>query len=70
MNIDNIRWDLECLVSKRPLAQNDSLVCLLQRLDVASKSPNLHEQLKHYLSKRSYVKAIEWLDNPDMPHRQ
>lgn len=42
---------------------------VLARLDAASKDPGLPERLEHYLSKRSYVKALEWLDNPDLPHQ-
>lgn len=42
---------------------------VLVNLDAAAKQPDLHERLEHYLSKRSYVKALEWIDNPDLPHQ-
>lgn len=42
---------------------------VLARLDGFAAQPDLPERLEHYVSKRSYVKALEWLDNPDTPHR-
>jgi len=41
---------------------------VLQRLDVVSREPDLPSQMQHYLSKRSYLKALDWLDNPEAPH--
>jgi len=45
------------------------MVEVLARLDQASKEAGLPDRLVHYLSKRSYVKALEWLDAPETPHR-
>lgn len=39
-------------------------------LDQLARDETLPGDLAHYLSRRSYVKALEWLDHPDMPHRQ
>jgi len=40
----------------------------LRRLDRIASEESLPRDLAHYLSRRSYVKALEWLDHPDMPH--
>lgn len=40
----------------------------LARLDAMAADESLPNDLAHYLSRRSYVKALECLDNPDMPH--
>lgn len=41
----------------------------LARLDAIVADEALPKDLAHYLSRRSYVKALECLDNPDMPHK-
>jgi hypothetical protein len=64
---DHLRADLETVTQQRALAPQDSYVQLLARLDAAQQAA-LPERLQHYLSRRSYVKALQWLDNPDLPH--
>ena len=67
MYYDFIRKDLEFVTQMRELEAGDSLVDALKRLDEAQRN-DLPDRLQHYLSKRSYTKALLWLDNPDMPH--
>ena len=67
MQYDFIRKDLEFVTQKRVLEVGDSLVEVLKRLDDAQYT-DLPDRLQHFLSQRSYTKALLWLDNPDMPH--
>ncbi len=70
MNQDKLQVDLEYVTQKRPLSSNESLVEVLARLDEVSKEADLPKQLEHYLSKRSYLKALEWLAEPSTPHHR
>jgi hypothetical protein len=63
-----LKLDLEYITQARPLPEGESFALVLGRLDGLAKEPNLPDRLKHYLSQRSYVKALVWLDNPDSPH--
>ena len=67
MNYDCLRKDLEFVTQKRVLEVGDSIVEALKRLDEAQHT-DLPDRLQHFLSQRSYTKALLWLDNPDMPH--
>jgi len=67
MNYDCLRKDLEFVTKKRVLEVGDSLVEVLERLDEAQHT-DLPDRMQHFLSQRSYTKALIWLDNPDMPH--
>lgn len=69
MNEVILRDNLEFITQRKPLPEGESIREVLAQLDAFSKNPDLPERLKHYLSKRSYVKALEWLDNPDLPHQ-
>ena len=69
MDIDKIRADIECIVGKRTMLEGDAMGEVLKRLDQVSQIDDLPEQLKHYIKKRSYVKALAWLDDPETPHR-
>ena len=69
MKIKEIRADLECIVGSRSVAEGETIANVLQRLDQCVRSEPLDERFKHYLMKRSYVKAIAWLDNPEMSHQ-
>ena len=70
MNEGEIRTDLEIITGAEKAPEGETLSHALARLDAIARDPDLPERLEHYLSKRSYVKALEWLDNPDMPHRK
>lgn len=68
MDHQQVRKDLECITQKRAMVADESMGVVLQRLDVVSREPDLPSQMQHYLSKRSYLKALDWLDNPEAPH--
>ncbi len=69
MDVELLRLDLERITQKRALSDGESLVNVLQRLDELARTPNIPDRLEHYLSKRSYEKALAWLDDPEQPHR-
>ena len=50
------------------LPDGKTLPDVLQQLDAVSKSEGIPAQMKHYLQQRSYLKALAWLDDPDMKH--
>lgn len=69
MDREKLRNDLECITQKRPLSDGESVADVLSRLDAMASLSGNPERLQHYLSKRSYLKALEWLDNPEAPHQ-
>ncbi|MEM8867058.1 MAG: hypothetical protein AAGC73_02210 [Verrucomicrobiota bacterium] len=44
------------------------MLALIGRLDAYPKESKLPERSEHYLTKRSYIKALAWIDNPELPH--
>ncbi len=70
MECQQLRQDLECIVQKSSLPEGETMLSVLTRLDEVAKMPGLPERLQHYLGKRSYLKALEWLDAPETPHYQ
>jgi hypothetical protein len=54
--------------AKRP-QEGLSIREALERLDRIAADKTLPGDLAHYLSRRSYLKALEWLDHPDMTHQ-
>lgn len=69
MDEDQLKLDLEYITQARDLPESETLRTVLARLDICAKTPDQHQRLAHYLSKRSYAKALAWLDNPDSPHQ-
>jgi hypothetical protein len=69
MEKDEIRTFLQVATGAEPPREGLTIQEALSRLDAISRDESLPGDLAHYLSRRSYVKALEWLDNPDMPHR-
>jgi hypothetical protein len=68
MNQDALKLDLEYITQARPLPANETFSQVLGRVDEVARQADLPDRLQHYLSQRSYVKALVWLDNPDSPH--
>jgi len=63
-----MKIDLECITGQRGLEEGETMAQVLARLDAIAKSSPIPERLEHYLSKRSYVKALAWLADPATPH--
>lgn len=70
MKTDEIREHLKIVTGVVKPAPGVTIHDALKRLDEISKEEGLSADLAHYLSRRSYMKALEWLDHPDMPHRR
>ena len=68
MEKDEIRRLLKIATGMEPPREGLTLPGALSRLDAISAEASLPRDLAHYLSRRSYVKALEWLEDPDMPH--
>ncbi len=68
MDQEQLRMDLEYITQVRDLPEGESLRTVLARLDTCAQTAGLQDRLKHYLTKRSYAKALVWLDHPDSPH--
>ena len=68
MDQDRLKLDLEYITLARELPEGESLGTVLVRLDAYAKTPDLPDRLLHYLTKRSYAKALNWLDHPNTPH--
>ena len=68
MTMEQLKSDLECITGKRTIEATQTMVQVLARLDEVAKSIDAPERLQHYLSKRSYVKALAWMEDPSSPH--
>ena len=68
MTIEQLKSDLECITGKRTIESTETMAQVLARLDEMAKSVDAPERLRHYLSKRSYVKALAWTEDPSTPH--
>ena len=68
MMIEQLKTDLEYITGKRTIEVTETMPQVLARLDELAKSIDSPEQLQHYLSKRSYVKALAWIEDPSRPH--
>ena len=68
MTMEQLKSDLECITGKRTVEPTETMAQVLARLDEMAKSVYAPERLKHYLSKRSYVKALAWIEDPSTPH--
>lgn len=68
MDQNRLKLDLEYITQMRGLPQGDTLKDVLARLDAVTTACELPQQFVHYLTKRSYVKALAWMDHPDSVH--
>lgn len=68
MNQVTLKSDLEYVTQNRQLPDGTTFGQVLARLDALAARGDLPDRLQHYLSRRSYLKALAWLENPDTPH--
>jgi len=69
MNMDALTHNLRSIVQPQALADPVDLATALKGLDAfCRENDDMDPRLRHYLEKRSYAKAIAWLDNPELPH--
>jgi len=64
MDQEQLRMDLEYITQVRDLPEGESLRTVLARLDTCAQTAGLQDRLEHYLTKRSYAKALVWLSIP------
>lgn len=69
MQTDRLKTDLEFVTLRRPLVSGDTMLEVMARLDAAARSADTPDRMKHYLSKRSYLKALDFIENPQIPHQ-
>lgn len=69
MEASVLRVNLEYITQRRERPPEVALPEVLAYLDQVVEDPELPERLAHYLSRRSYVKALDWLDDPELPHQ-
>ena len=68
MNLTELHTYLKIATGAQAPSEHMTIRDALKHLDAIAAEPDLPKDLAHYLSRRSYVKALEWLDNPDMLH--
>lgn len=62
MNLANLREDLKTAISGFGAVDKEEYLEAIKRMDALSKNSTLPKQLQHYLSRRSYHKAKDFLD--------
>ncbi len=69
MDTEQLKADLERITFGRAMEPGETMSQVLTRLDACVRSAHVPDGLQHYLSKRSYVKALAWLEDPAVPHQ-
>ena len=69
MDYEQLKIDLERISGKREMQSGETMVEVLERLDSSTQSDRIPSQLKHYLVQRSYVKALNFINDPYVPHQ-
>ena len=69
MDFEQLKIDLERISGKREMQSGETMVQVLERLDSSAQSDSVPPQLKHYLVQRSYIKALDCIDDPYAPHQ-
>ena len=69
MNFEQLKIDLQRISGKCEMQSGETLVQVLERIDSNAESDSIPPQLKHYLVQRSYVKALDCIDDPAAPHQ-
>ena len=69
MDFEQLKIDLKRIIGKCEMLSGETMVQVLERLDISAQSDSTPPQLKHYLGQRSYVKALDCIDDPSAPHQ-
>lgn len=69
MNHELLRTNLKIATGAQRPENGATIRETLALLDQFARDEAMPGDLAHYLSRRSYVKALDWLDQADMPHR-
>lgn len=62
MNFSELYKHLKVITQTTDDLSQDSIVNSLKQLDESLNNASLPSQLKHYLSKRSYIKALNYIE--------
>tara|TARA_X000000368_G_C22710928_1_gene571001 strand:- start:4 stop:201 length:198 start_codon:yes stop_codon:yes gene_type:complete len=65
MEHKNLKKDIEYLIEGIVDGDTQSYLSVMKRVDGVTELGNLPHKLNHYLSRRSYVKALEFLNSTD-----
>ena len=69
MDFEQTKIDLQRICGKCEMESGETMVQVLERLDSSAQSDSTPPKLKHYLVQRSYVKALDYIDDPFAPHQ-
>ena len=68
MVLANLKKDLKMAISGIGAVDKDSYLMAIKRMDAISKDSSLPKQLQHFLSRRSYHKANDFLKDSYFEH--
>lgn len=70
MDYEQLKIDLEQIAGEREMKYGETLAKVLVRLDNSAHLDDTPIQLKHYLLQRSYIKALDWINDSSTPHQE
>ena len=65
MDLANLKKDLKMAISGIGAVDKDNYLMAIKRMDAMSKDSSLPKQLQHFLSRRSYHTANDFLEASD-----
>lgn len=65
MDLANLKEDLKIAISGFGSLNKEEYLNAIKRMDALSNDSSLPKQLQHYLSRRSYHKAKDFMDTMD-----
>lgn len=68
MDLADLKKDLKMAISGIGAVDKDSYFMAIKRMDAISKDSSLPKQLQHFLSRRSYHKANDFLKDSYFEH--
>ena len=68
MDLADLKKDLKMAISGIGAVDRDSYLMAIKRMDAISKDSSLPKQLQHFLSRRSYHKANDFLKDSYFEH--
>ena len=66
MSLANLKEDLKTAISGIGSVDKEDYLQAIKRMDALSRDSRLPKQLQHYLSRRSYHKAKDFLESSDL----
>lgn len=69
IEVKKLKTDLQSVLGERRLQAGETILDVMARLDAGAQSSQVSQRLRHYLERRSYVKALEFIEDPGKPHQ-